>query len=123
MQHRLVIIGSLYENVALVKEAKKRGIYTIVCDGYKNGHSKDLADKFYDIDIRDTDQVAEMCAAEKADGIIGSFSDLVFEKVTEIADKAGLKWYVPADGYGVPARIEAGQRLGLKGDRCCQGHR
>ncbi len=97
MQHRLVIIGSLYENVALVKEAKKRGIYTIVCDGYKNGHSKDLADKFYDIDIRDTDQVAEMCAAEKADGIIGSFSDLVFEKVTEIADKAGLKWYVPAD--------------------------
>ncbi len=97
MQHRLVIIGSLYENVDLVKEAKRRGYYTIVCDGYKNGHSKTLADKFYDLDIRDTDSVAKMCIEEKADGIVGSFSDLVFEKVTEIAEKAGIKWYVTPD--------------------------
>ena len=55
MQHRLVVIGSLFENVALVQEAKKRGIYTIVCDGYKNGHAKNIADKSYDIDIRNTD--------------------------------------------------------------------
>ena len=97
MQHRLVIIGSLYENVQLVQEAKRRGYYTIVCDRYKNGHSKTLADKFYDIDIRDTDSVAKMCIEEKADGIVGSFSDLVFEKVTEIAGKAGIKWYAAPD--------------------------
>ena len=97
MQHRLVVLGSLYENIALVAEAKRRGIYTIVCDGYKNGHAKTLADKFYDIDIRNTDEVARMCIEERADGIVGSFSDIVFEKVTETAAKAGLPWYVPAD--------------------------
>ncbi len=94
MQHRLMIIGSLYENIALVQEAKKRGIYTIVCDGYKNGHSKNIADKSYDIDIRNTDAIAEICLKENVDGIVGSFSDIVFEKVTEIAAKAKLKWYV-----------------------------
>ncbi|EXM40910.1 hypothetical protein RASY3_00820 [Ruminococcus albus SY3] len=97
MQHRLVIIGSLYENVQLVIEAKRRGYYTIVCDGYKNGHAKNIADKYYDIDIRDTEKVAEMCIREKADGILGSFSDLVFEKITEIAHKAGIEWYASAD--------------------------
>ena len=96
MQHRLVVIGSLYENIQLVLDAKRRGYYTIVCDGYKNGHSKMIADKYYDIDIRKTDEIAKICIDEKADGILGSFSDLVFEKVTEIADKAGLSWYVSA---------------------------
>ena len=31
--HRLVILGSMDEFVNLVELAKKRGIYTIVCDG------------------------------------------------------------------------------------------
>lgn len=97
MQHRLVVLGSLYENIDLVREAKRRGIYTIVCDGYKNGHAKNIADKFYDIDIRNTDETARICIEEKADGIVGSFSDIVFEKVTETAAKAGLPWYVAAD--------------------------
>ena len=36
--HRLVILGSMDEFVDLVECAKKRGIYTIVCDGYEDGH-------------------------------------------------------------------------------------
>ncbi len=91
--HRLVIIGSLHENVQLVIEAKKRGYYTIVCDGYNDGAAKRFADKVYNIDIRKVDEIAEICENEKADGIIGSFSDLVFEQITKIADKAKLKWY------------------------------
>lgn len=91
--HRLVIIGSLDENVELVKESKRRGYYTIVCDGYPFGIARQYADKTYTIDIRDIDSVAEMCIREKADGIVGSFSDLVFEKITSIASMARLKWY------------------------------
>lgn len=92
--HRLVVIGSLTENVQLVRKAKARGYYTIVCDGYKNGPAKKEADKSYDIDVRDTDAIASMCREEKADGIIGSFSDLILEQITRIAARAGLKWYL-----------------------------
>lgn len=96
-QHRLVILGSMDEFVELVQLAKRRGIYTICCDGYQDGAAKAVADKSYTIDIQQVDQVAQMCMDEKADGIITSFSDTLFEQATLIADKAGLPWYVKPD--------------------------
>lgn len=91
--HKLVVVGSLHENVELVIKAKKRGYYVIVCDGYKNGPAKQIADMSYDIDVKDTNAISKMCIDENADGIIGSFSDLVFEQITKIADNTGIKWY------------------------------
>ena len=74
-----MILGSLGEFVELVKLSKKRGYYTVVCDGYKDGPAKAFADKSYCIDVRKTDEVAAVCKEEKIDGIIASFSDLLFE--------------------------------------------
>lgn len=93
-QHRLMILGSLDEFVELVLQAKKRGIYTIVCDGYPQGPAKQVADKAYNIDVRDVDCISQICIEEQVDGIISSFSDLLFEQVTKIAAKAGLRWYL-----------------------------
>lgn len=93
MSHRLLILGSLDEFVELVKLSKKRGYYTIVCDGYPNGPAKKFADKSYTVDVRNVDAIVDICKEEKVDGIMGSFSDLLFEQITKIADKAGIKWY------------------------------
>ena len=62
--HRLVILGSMDEFVDLVECAKKRGIYTIVCDGYEDGPAKAHADKAYLEDVRHTDAIAEICRKE-----------------------------------------------------------
>lgn len=97
MQHRLVILGSLTEFVELVRESKRRGYYTIVCDGYPDGPAKAYADKAYTIHVRNVEEIAQMCIAEKADGIIGSFSDLLFEQITRIAELANLRWYATSD--------------------------
>lgn len=94
MKHRLLIIGSLGEFVELVKLSKKRGYYTVVCDGYSDGPAKKYADRVYNIDVRNVDEIVDICKAEEIDGIIGSFSDLIFEQITKIADKAGIQWYV-----------------------------
>lgn len=91
--HRLVILGSLGEFVQLIQMAKNRGIYTIVCDGYPNSKGKSFADKAYDIDVGNIDEIAAMCIKEKADGIITSFSDYLFECMVKIAKKANLKCY------------------------------
>lgn len=96
-QHRLMILGSLIEFVSLVEHAKERGIYTIVCDGYPNGPAKRIADKSYNIDVRNPEEIARVCKKEAVDGIIGSFSDLLFEQITKIADLAGLRWYAKPD--------------------------
>ncbi len=91
---RLLVLGSLDEFVQLAVKAKKRGCYVAVCDGYAFGPAKKYADAAYNIDVRNTGSIIDLCKREKFDGIIGSFSDLLFEKITEIADGAGLKWYV-----------------------------
>ncbi len=93
MQHRLMILGSMEEFTALVQLAHKKGIYTIVCDGYKNGPAKKLADKAIHLDVRATQEIATLCQQEKVDGIIASFSDLLAECLVDIASRTKLKCY------------------------------
>ncbi len=91
--HKLLILGSLGEFVQMIEMAKARGIYTIVCDGYKGSIGKAHADKAYDIAVDHIDEIADMCRAEGVDGIITSFSDFLFECMVKIAEKANLKCY------------------------------
>ena len=91
--HRLMILGSMDEFIPLVQRARERGYYTIVCDGYEDGPAKEYADISYNLDIHQVDKIAELCKRENADGIIASFSDLLFEYLVKIADKAQLKTY------------------------------
>ena len=91
--HKLVILGSLGEFVQLIRMAKSRGYYTIVCDGYPSSVGKFYADKSYDIPVGNIDEIAAMCLREQADGIITSFSDFLFECMVKVAAKTGLKCY------------------------------
>lgn len=94
MKHKVLILGTLGEFTEMVREAGKRGYETIVCDGYPNGDARKYADRDYTIPVTDIDAIAQMCRKEKVDGIITSFSDLLLECMTKIADKAGLPCYL-----------------------------
>lgn len=100
MKKRLLILGSLDEFVLLVQLARQRGIYTIVCDGYHNSPAKKAADISYDIPVTNIDEIADLCRLEHVDGIITSFSDLLFECMVKIAHKAHLKCYLTPDKLG-----------------------
>ena len=84
---RLAVLGSMDEFVRLVRTAQDRGAYVIVCDGYPEGPAKRIADASYDIDVRDTRAVAEMCRAERVDGVVSSFSDVLAENLIEICEE------------------------------------
>ncbi len=94
MNNRIMILGSLDEFVKLTEMAKERGIYTVVCDGNPDGPAKKIADAAYDLDVRDTDAIAEVCRKEQVDGILTAFSDLLLECMVNIAAKAGLPCYL-----------------------------
>lgn len=94
MKHKVLILGTLGEFTELVRKAKARGYETIVCDGYPNGVAREYADKDYTIPVTDIDAIAQLCREEGIDGIITSFSDLLLECMTKIADKAGLPCYL-----------------------------
>lgn len=94
MENRLLILGSLGEFVELVKKAKARNIYTIVCDGYPDGPARKYADESYTIPVTDIDSIADLCRQRSINGIITSFSDLLLECMVKIADKADLPCYL-----------------------------
>lgn len=96
-QHRLLVLGTLDAFVLLVKKAKERGIYTIVCDGYANGAAREFADEDYVIPVTEIDEIAKLCKERDVDGIITSFSDLLTECMVKIADKAGIPCYLKPD--------------------------
>lgn len=97
MKHRLLILGSMHEFVKLVKDARDRGYETFVCDGYEDGPAKQYADHVYHLDIRRVDEIAALCKEQGIDGLITSFSDILFEYMVKIAEKAGLKTYCTSE--------------------------
>lgn len=87
----------MHEFVKLVKDAGNRGYETFVCDGYEDGPAKQYADHAYNLDIHKTDEIAALCNEQGIDGIITSFSDILFEGMVKIAEKAGLKTYCTSE--------------------------
>lgn len=94
MTHCLLILGTLEEFVLLVKKAKERGIYTIVCDGYPDGPARQYADEAFTIPVTDIDAIASLCREKRVDGILTSFSDLLLECMVKIAAKAEIPCYL-----------------------------
>ena len=94
---RLAVLGSMDEFARLVRTAQDRGAYVVVCDGYPEGPAKRIADASYDIDVRDTRAVAEMCRVERVDGVVSSFSDVLAENLVEICEELGFPVYLDSE--------------------------
>ena len=97
MGKRLLILGTQVEFTEMVKKAVERGWYTVVCDGYEDGPARLWADRAYTVDVREIDRIAEIAREEKIDRILTSFSDIMFECMVRIADKAGIPCYMGPD--------------------------
>ena len=93
---RLLILGTQVEFEELVRKAVARGYETIVCDGYADGPARKWADRSYLVDVREIDRIVSIVREEKIDHILTSFSDIMFECMVQIAEKAGLPCYMPA---------------------------
>ena len=117
MNHRILILGSLDEFVPMVRMARERGIYTVVCDGYPEGPAKTFADRAYTVPVTEIDQIAQICKTEQADGILTAYSDLLLECMVKIADRAGLPCYLSPDQLEVyrnkASMKQMFQRLGI----------
>ena len=90
----LLILGSLTEFTALVRLANEKGIRTVVADGNAGTEAKRLAALSFDVDVRDTEAIADICRKEGVTAITTGFSDLLFECAVRIAERAGLPYHI-----------------------------
>lgn len=92
---RLLIMGGMQISCEIVRHAQKMGIYTIVADYYpmEKSPAKVIADKAIEVSVTDVDAVVKAIKAEKADGVIVGFNDMLLPYYAEICKKANLPCY------------------------------
>lgn len=90
---RMLILGGAYLHNKVVEAAKEMGIYTIVTDNVEDSPAKRIADKSYNINVSDVDDVVAMCRKEKVDAVLTVCLDFCQIYYQQICERLGLPCY------------------------------
>ena len=90
-----MILGAGSGQVDIIQKAQARGIYVIAVSPYGDYPGLKIADKTYDLDVRDEEAILEAAVSEKIDGIITDQTDMAMRTVAFVAERLGL----PGIGY------------------------
>ena len=90
---KLLILGGTNQQKKLVRAAQELGVYTIVTDYLTNSPAKSICDKSYDYDIKNIEQIVEMCKEEKVDGVITGYIDPCQLPYFKICERLGVACY------------------------------
>lgn len=90
---KLLILGSYYTEIEVVRRARGLGYYTIVTDNHhvqEHIPAKFLADDCWDISWTDIDALEAKCREEGVIGVVGGFSERRVESMIKLTTRLGL---------------------------------
>ena len=96
-QEKLLILGSDYGSLELVKRAQKRGIYVIASDTMEESPTKKAADEFWMISTTDTDALEKKCREENITAVLTGASDFNINCSRKLCKRLGLPVYCESD--------------------------
>lgn len=105
---KILILGGGIAQIELIKTAKKLGMQTIVVGSHGDYPGYELADKVYNVDIRDKEAVLEIAINEKIDGVSMVCSDFGLQTLGYVCDQLNLK------GLSEKSAIISGDKLLMK---------
>lgn len=94
---KLLVLGSDYGTIDIVKQAHEMGIYVIVADIMETSPSKQEADEAWLISTTDIDLLAKKCVEEKINGVLTGASDFNIEQSRELCKKLNFPVYCEDD--------------------------
>lgn len=97
MTGKLLILGSDYGTIQVVKEAQKCGLYVIVADLMENSPTKKLADEAWLISTTDLDLLEQKCRSENVSAIMFGASDFNISNCRELCKHLNLPIYCNDD--------------------------
>ena len=100
---KLLVLGSNFGAVEIVKAAKERGIYTIVTDYYDKSRSnaKRFCDECWDISTTETELLADKCRAEGVTAVTCGVSEFTSELTFKLCDLLGLPKYCTWEAWSI----------------------
>lgn len=88
---KILILGTGFGQKPLVDCAKNLKIFSVGVDVNPNSVSANDVDKFYEVDIKDHEEVIKIAIKEKIDAVVTMQSDLPVPVIGKINDKLKLK--------------------------------
>lgn len=95
--NKLLILGSDYGTIDLVKAAKARGLYVVVTDLMDTSPTKEAADEAWLISTADIDILEQKCRDENIGAVLTGASDFNIEKSRELCKRLGFPVYCEND--------------------------
>ena len=89
----LVVAGGIPQ-ITLIRQLKERNIETVLVDGSPNPVALPYPDKFYNVNIFDTEAVKAIAVRENVDFLITVCADQVLLVVAQISEELGLPCYL-----------------------------
>ncbi len=89
----LVLCGGLPQ-IALIKELKSRGIFTLLADMNEKVPARQYADEFYKVSVLDVEVVRDLAAEQKVDFLITVCADQVLQVVAQVSEELNLPCYI-----------------------------
>lgn len=92
---KILVLGAGKGQVPIILLSKQKGFETIVASIKGNYPGIPLADKFYEVDIRNKEKVLEIARKENIDGVIADQIDIAVPTAAYVTERLGL----PSIGY------------------------
>lgn len=104
MQEKLIILGSDFGTISVIKEAHKAGMYVIVADLMETSPSKDEADEAWLINTTDIDTLEVKCKESGVTAVMFGASDFNISNCRVLCKRLGLPIYCDNDDTWAVAR-------------------
>ena len=92
---KLLMLGTSYGSLEMLRYAKSKGIHTIVTDYLDSEHSvgKLASDEYWMINTGELDALEQKCREEGVNGVVCGVSEFNLEMCMELCKRLGLQCY------------------------------
>jgi biotin carboxylase len=94
---KLLILGSDFGTISVVREAHKMGLYVIVADLMETSPTKELADEAWLLSSTDTDTLVQKCREENISALMFGASDFNVWNARKVCKQLNLPIYCESD--------------------------
>lgn len=98
---KLLMLGTSYGSMGMLRYAKEKGIYTIVTDYLEPEHSvgKLVSDEYWMLNTGDLDALEKKCREEGVNGVICGVSEFNLEMCMALCKRLGLQCYCTPEAW------------------------
>lgn len=89
-QKKILLLGGSHGQLPAIAEARKRGLYTILCDYLPDNPGRNLVDEYHEISTTDFESVLNLAKRRQIDAILAYASDPAIRTVACVSEKLNL---------------------------------